>query len=639
MLTMGAINNLLRISSTNIIDTIVDFNLQIISLNLQSKQNNYSKDFDLYTCTLGDTNYSYSGFILPIIKDKQNIKKGDIIKITKISTSKLTYNGCKIIIIKKYDVIQKDQQIKNNIINVDSYDDIQNKIKGDKDKESKNEESLNINKKSNNDFLKDNNNINDKNKKEEIKFINPEEIDMKTVLDLSQISTFTKNICLYVKLTRKFPIKNFLNKITNKESRFLSFDLVDISGFEMQAFLFDNNIEKFSPILEENNIYYIKGGYAKVNDKRFTNIKTDYRLIFDYNTQIKIVNKNLDKYFENKETKKENKLDIIKFDNLNKCKLNQIINCLGYVLQIFPILTKSSRIGNVLMRKIILFDSSFYKVQLTLWNKFTELDLKMGNIVLFKNIRVGNFSGNICLTTIDKSIIEINPNINNNLKEYEDLQNIVNKGINEENIKYISNENDNKNENFGDKSLCNNNIIYIKTLLLDLQNKFNNSEKNEISEFFTIKATVLEFEHGAKNYYLGCKNCRKKLIQRNNNDYFCPICETVISDLYYYYLLTLRVIDITGEHSLNLFGELVNNLFGIDAKTYSNLIENNEEEKLKEIKDKIEYHSFYFNGKANIFKYGNRNKIQLFVYKLEKEDFNKEKRKIFENIKETLKTI
>ena len=615
MLTMGAINNLLRISSTNIIDTIVDFNLQIISLNLQSKQNNYSKDFDLYTCTLGDTNYSYSGFILPIIKDKQNIKKGDIIKITKISTSKLTYNGCKIIIIKKYDVIQKDQQIKNNIINVDSYDDIQNKIKGDKDKESKNEESLNINKKSNNDFLKDNNNINDKNKKEEIKFINPEEIDMKTVLDLSQISTFTKNICLYVKLTRKFPIKNFLNKITNKESRFLSFDLVDISGFEMQAFLFDNNIEKFSPILEENNIYYIKGGYAKVNDKRFTNIKTDYRLIFDYNTQIKIVNKNLDKYFENKETKKENKLDIIKFDNLNKCKLNQIINCLGYVLQIFPILTKSSRIGNVLMRKIILFDSSLYKVQLTLWNKFTELDLKMGNIVLFKNIRVGNFSGNICLTTIDKSIIEINPNINNNLKEYEDLQNIINKGINEENIKYISNENDNKNENFGDKSLCNNNIIYIKTLLLDLQNKFNNSEKNEISEFFTIKATVLEFEHGAKNYYLGCKNCRKKLIQRNNNDYFCPICETVISDLYYYYLLTLRVIDITGEHSLNLFGELVNNLFGIDAKTYSNLIENNEEEKLKEIKDKIEYHSFYFNGKANIFKYGNRNKIQLFVNK------------------------
>ena len=88
MLTKGAISNLLRISSTNVVDTIVDFNLQIINLNLQSKQNNYSKDFDLYTCTLGDIQYSYSGFILPVIKDKQNPKSGDIIKIRKISTSK-----------------------------------------------------------------------------------------------------------------------------------------------------------------------------------------------------------------------------------------------------------------------------------------------------------------------------------------------------------------------------------------------------------------------------------------------------------------------------------------------------------------------------------------------------------------------
>ena len=108
MLSKGAINNLLRISSTNVVDTIVDFNLQIISMNLQAKQNNYTKDLDLYTCSLGDTQYSYSGFILPVIKDKQNPRPGDIIKITKISTSKLAYNGCKIIVIKKYEFIQKN---------------------------------------------------------------------------------------------------------------------------------------------------------------------------------------------------------------------------------------------------------------------------------------------------------------------------------------------------------------------------------------------------------------------------------------------------------------------------------------------------------------------------------------------------
>ena len=649
MLTKGAINILLRISSTNVLDSIVDLNLQIINLNLQSKQNNYSKDFDLYTCTLGDTQYSYNGFILPVIKEKQNPKSGDIIKITKISTSKLTYNGCKIIIIKKYDFIQKNAEIKNNLINVESYEDIQAKILEENKKKEKIEQSFNANNSINANFETNNNeNINNKeNIKNEtenenkIKIINPNEIDMKTILDLSQISTFTKNICLYVKITRKCLPKKFYNKMTDKECRLLTFDLIDTSGFEMQAIIFDNTIEKFSPILEEGNIYYIKGGYAKFNDKRFTNIKTDYRLIFDINTQIIQVNKNLDTYFEKNENEKLNKLNIVKFVDLNNCKQNQLINCLGYILQIFPVLNKPSRIGNVLMRKLILCDSSMFKVQLTLWNKFTELDLKQGNILLLRFIRVGNYNNNICLTTIDTSSIDINPSINNNCKEYSELQKIINDGINEENFKYISENGINHVNNTEFKSLCNNDIILINSLIKNLQNKFsNNISQNEVSMNFTIKATVLEFEHGSKNYYLGCPNkiCRKKVIKKGD-EYFCPGCENIINSIEYYYILTLRVIDVSGEHSLNLFGEQVTNLFGIDAKTYSDLIEKNDVEKLKEITNKIEYHCFYFYGKANIFKYGTRIKTQLFVYKFEKEDFKKEKKRIFEDIQEVLNNI
>ena len=148
MLSNGAINNLLRISSTNVLDTIVDFNLQIISLNLQSKQSNIKKEFDLYTCALGDTKYSYSGFILPVKKEKQNPKSGDIIKISKISTSKistskLTYNGCKIIIVKTYDIIKTSEEIKNNLIQVESYEDIQKKIEEENKRQKKIEENKN----------------------------------------------------------------------------------------------------------------------------------------------------------------------------------------------------------------------------------------------------------------------------------------------------------------------------------------------------------------------------------------------------------------------------------------------------------------------------------------------------------------
>jgi hypothetical protein len=649
MLTKGAINNLLRISSKDVADTIVDFNLQIITLNLQSKQNNCNKDFDLYTCTLGDTQFSYSGFILPVIKDKQNPKPGDIIKITKISTSKLTFNGCKIIIIKKYDFIQKNVEMKNNLQNVESYEDIQNKIKEINNTRQKIDESMTLNNSINtnyskmNDIINNNENNNnetniEKKKEENIKIINPNDIDMKTILDLSQISTFTKNICLYVKITKKHLEKKFYNKTTNKESRLLSFDIIDASGFEMQAFIFDITIDKFSPILEEGGVYYIKGGYAKLNDKRYTNIKADYRLIFDYNTQISKIDKNLDTHFTKSETEQIIKLNITKIIDLNNCKQNQIINCIGYIMQIFPVLTKPSRIGNVLIRKIILCDSSLYKVQFTLWNRFTELNIKHGDILLLKSIRVSNYNNNLCLTTIDNSTIDINPKLeNSNCNEYNDLKNLVNIGIQEENFKFISEKKTSSNSE--QKSLYNNNITHINTLIKNLQNKFQkNQTGNEVYELFTIKATVLEFEHGSKNYYIGCNICRKKLIKKEN-DYYCPGCGSVINDLMYYYILTLRVIDITGEHALNLFGDQVTNLFGIDAKTYSDLIDSNDVEKLKEINNKIEYQTFYFSGKATIFKYGNRLKIQLFVYKFEKEDFKKEKKIIFENIRSVLNNI
>ena len=152
---------------------------------------------------------------------------------------------------------------------------------------------------------------------------------------------------------------------------------------------------------------------------------------------------------------------------------------------------------------------------------------------------------------------------------------------------------------------------------------------------FTIKATVLEFEHSDKNYYFFCSNCRKKLVQKDDK-FSCPGCESQINDAMLNYFLTLRVIDISGEHALNLFGDQVNNLFGMDAKSYSNLIENKEYKKLEKITNNVEYHCFYFNGKANIVKYGNRVKTQFSVYHFEREDFKKEQKRIFGDIKDAL---
>ena len=78
------------------------------------------------------------------------------------------------------------------------------------------------------------------------------------------------------------------------------------------------------------------------------------------------------------------------------------------------------------------------------------------------------------------------------------------------------------------------------------------------SPSFTIKATILEFEHSNKNYYYGCPNkiCRKKLV-KNDEEWFCPGCEQNIIEPNYYCTLSLRIINLTGNMHLifleNLF--------------------------------------------------------------------------------------
>ena len=671
LISKGAINSLLKIASTpTLTDTLVDYNLQIINLSLQQGQHRKPKDFCLYTCTLGDREYKNSNFILSRFLSDQEPKKGDIINIKKISTSTLSYKECNIIIIKKYNFLKTNCEIMNTLLFVDSYEDIMKKKNIHNEMNSKIKEEIHTKKYSTPKFSIEKQK---RGKKSKIILLNSDSseyeqpqsqtdeddsIDMSTIINLSQISTFTKNICLYVKVLRKCCIKSFFNKVTNKNCRLLSFDIIDTKGFEMQATFFDDTIEKLGPLIEEGEIYYIRGGYAKVNDKRFSNIKSDYRLIFDYNTQITKIDKNNDVLFKGiRNHLIGNNNSLIKFSELSNCKKNEIVNCIGIVLQIFPIQKKVSRIGEVVMRRIILGDHSGFKCQFTTWKSFTEINIKIGDILVMRFIRVGTYNNSICLSTIDDSDITLNPT--EKIKEIDDLKNIISNGIREDTFKYLNdnifnNESNNIQETTNTTSDNSNNNSNNESLNSILNNKKESnlylSKTIYISELvkslrlgidycpnFIIKATVLEFDLNNKYYYLGCPNklCRKKLIQRMD-EYYCAGCDEVFTNPEYYYTLTLRIIDLTGEHSINLFGDIVSTLFGIDAKKYSEYVENNNTIKLKEISDKIEYKNFYFSGKANILNYGGRIKKQLFVYKFEREDYLKEKKKILGDIKNSL---
>ena len=661
-ISSGAISYILNLEAQNDKEYNINYNLQVQKIYICKPSIQSGNEKIFYTCTLCDNEYKYSGFIIGRNLVDREPSPGDIIQITRIGVCLLTKKSKKVILIKDYECIYQNTQLIKNVKLVDNLINLP--------------KSNNLNNNNSNNISIDNNNTNENNlkiveekDKEKEKVINSSQsikyyssfensqnsqipineiknteqltkspqkdpkINIKNIFNLSEISTYSKNITIYVKIIKKCEIKTFMNRLTHKESKVLSFDIIDSKGYEMQANIYDNGLEKFNNIIQVGEIYYINGGYAKLSDKKYTNIKSDYKLIFDSNTQIFHIDKKDDKLFM-EETKEIN--GIVRFIDLIKYPKNSIIDCLAYVLETSSTTIKPSKNGNTIaIKKILLGDSSGIKCPMTLWKKFTEIPIEKGNILLLKYIRVGEYNG-ICLTTIDDSNIIINPT--EKFKDLDILKTIINSGVDENYFKFLKKEEYINQEIINNKQQNQNSKLEYEKLdfISDLLN--NLKDGSNYSANFNIKATVYEIFHSIKNYYCGCpnKSCRKKLSKNSEGEWFCQACREKYIEPYYYYTVSLRIKDLTGEHFVDLFGDSVTTLFGIKAEDYSKLVENNDIDQLNKINDKVEFHNYYFSGKASIQKYNNRIKKQLFVYRFNKEDSEKESFEILNKLKQIL---
>ncbi len=673
----GAIESLLKISFEGSID--INYTLQILAINLCKTTSRTNNDVLFYTCTLCDDKYKYSGFIIGRNLSEREPKISDIISLKKITQKNINNGTKKIFIVKNYETIKENCDIirglqnannllqnLNNNSDINKKENINNNNNEIKLQQQKFEDEDMINKfiEENNDNSSQIENINEtslinnqnpqenqiqkKEDEEEEKFI------PKNIIYLNDISTYSKNICIYIKIIKKCEVKPFFNKHTFKNGKLLSFDIMDSKGFEMQANIFDDTIDKYTNLLQVGEIYYIQGGYARISEKIYTNIKSDYKIIFDLNTKFTKIDKNRDTMF----LQKSENISIIKFSDLKNYQKNSVVDCIAYVLEASKTTIKSSKNGtNIKIRRILLCDYSGIKISMTLWKKFCDLEIEKGNILLLKYIRVTEYNG-ICLTTIDDSNIIINPTID--LNEIDELKKYIQNGINQDELKFLNKLNSNEynysnltysplNPNI-DININNNNINEINNNSNNNNNNINEKlvtinellfslkPNSKYSPTFNIKATVYGINHSNKNYFTGCPNkaCRKKLSKTNENEWFCQACKEKYTEPYYYYTVSLKIKDLTGEHFVDLFGDTVTTLFGIRADEYNIMIENNNIEKLNEINSQIEFQKFYFSGKASIQKYNNRIKKQFFVYRFEKINIKNESYQILENIKKII---
>ena len=551
-----------------------DIYLQIFSIKETERDSK-----KVYMMSLCDLDYKLNSFFLASDKDIPDLQEGKLIHIKEVSPKKI--KNSTFIRIKEYDILGDPLSLPEV-------------------KEIKIEDFPFSKKKENDD----------------VKMSSPMEIETKSeegsmplsedaYTSLKQLTTFSRDFIIFIRVTKKSEIKTFETRNnsmgTGSQGKLFYFIVLDRDGNEMQCTCFNKAVDKFFDVIEEDQVYEIKGGYVKLNDKKYTKIKSDYKIVLDENSKI---TKKIDNG-----TIKKNNMTIVKIKDIQNMNLYSIVDLCVVVLNVGEKMIKNTRNGSQPLKKIVVGDVSKYKIEISLWRVHSDTNVKFGDILLINNVKIGEYKGRT-LTSFDETCIKINPPKTNEyvheLEEFIQKNDIKGEWLDLENTTEIKHENKEENENYTS--------VHIRDVLESLD------DYEDVSNLSKVTAIVTQILHNVKNYYLGCsdRNCKRKLkFEEDTDEYVCPNCRKSTKTPTYYYTLSLRVKDASTEYWIDIFGKTAESIMKCTAEEYKDILESRNEEKLKEITHKVEFKVFNFWVKPKIQTYNTVSKKKLYAYRIE----------------------
>ena len=566
------LKNLLLLVKDNENEAIkVDTYLQVYSFKETERESK-----KVYVMSLNDQDYRFNSFFLASNIDLPDLKFGKIIHLKEVSPKKIKNNY--FIRIKEYELIGEPFEVKE--VKEIKFEDL-DKETMPLPPEEKEKPKMTV--------------------EEEDKGTMPLSEDAYT--SLKQLTTFSRDFIILVRVTKKSEIKVFesRNSSGNNTGKLFYFIVLDRDGNEMQCTCFNKAVDKFFDVIKEDELYEIKGGYVKLNDKKFTRIKSDYKIVLDENSKI---TKKIDTG-----TIKKNNMNIVRIKDIQNMNLYSIIDLCVVVLNVGEKMTKNTRNGAQPLKKIVVGDVSKYKIEISLWRVHSDTNVKFGDILLINNVKIGEYKGRN-LTTFDETCIKINPPRTNEyvkeLDEFIQKYDIKSEFLDLENNSEMKVETKEDNENYMS--------VHIRDVLESLD------DYEEVHNMSKVTAIVTQILHNEKNYYMGCsdKTCKRKLkFDDDREEYVCPNCKNGTKNPTYYYTLSLRVKDSSTEYWIDIFGKTAESIMKCTAEEYKDFLENRNDEKLKELTHQIEFKVFNFWVKPKLQTYNSISKKKLYAYKIE----------------------
>ncbi len=414
---------------------------------------------------------------------------------------------------------------------------------------------------------------------------------------IDQLSPYQNVWTIKARVSFKGEMRTWSNQ--RGEGKLFNVNLLDETD-EIRATAFNDNAEKFYNLLQDGKAYYISKARIQPSRPQFSNLKHPYELQLDRDTQIELC--------EDDDEVPKLHYDFVKLNKIQNLEADSIIDVVGVIKEVNPHFQITSKAGRAYDRRdITIVDDSQFAISVGLWNKTAlEFDTPEGTVIAIKGAKVSDFNGKT-LSLTPSGTIASNPDAPEAyaVKGWYDTE-----GRNES-FQTLKTEMTTNKTAIEDRKT----IADVQTLELGLGEK---------PDYFTIKASV-SFLKTDNFSYPACstEGCNRKVIEQHDGTWRCEKCDINHAVPLYRYILTISVVDTTGQLWVTLFEDQAKILLGVSANDLVKYKEDDNQQ-FTSIISKIQMNEFEFRIRARQDNYNGQVRVRYNAVGVNKIDFSNE---------------